>query len=164
MRERMRLPVLGPVALMVVVLIAGLASGCIFGGENSADAGAGQITRPNDSGLALDDPGAVQAFDAADMFLVDWFFRRNPEQALAHVSADVRPSLTSTVTETRIEGQCSFVQVDGDPLDANGTTVARYAINGCQVIPPNEEPATHIAVSVTVSDTQAWVTGVEFQR
>lgn len=150
--------------MILLVALIGSLGGCIFGGDGAGNEAQRQITRPNSGALALDDPGAVRAFDVADMFLLDWFFRRNPEEALAHISSDVRASLSSTVTETEIEGECSFVQVEGDPLDADGTTVARYAAEGCRILPPDDDPATHIAVVVTVSDSNAWVTDVRLQR
>ena len=53
----------------------------------------------------------------------------------------------------------------GDPevrYTQSGTAVARYSIDGCRVAPPGDLTASHINITVTVTDQNAWVISVEF--
>ncbi len=145
------------------LIIALVLTGCISGGSDAQNSGPpGQITRPADVSLALDDPGAVRAFNTADLFLTDWFFLGNPEAAANRISLNLRQPWESLLSETGVDGNCSFRQVGGPPLDASGTTIARYQIDGCLITPPGDKTATHINVGVTATDTSAWVISIEF--
>ncbi|MEZ4520764.1 MAG: hypothetical protein R3A46_03815 [Thermomicrobiales bacterium] len=122
----------------------------------------GQITRPADVGLPLDDAGAVQAYDRADQLLLDWFIRQDLDAALQNFSSNLRPNWSSIFDSTAIDGNCSFTQVEGTVPDQSGTVTARYSIDGCRVAPPGDLTASHINVMVTVTDQNAWVVSVEF--
>lgn len=152
-------------AVSVPAFIFPVLTACNGEGESAADpinVNAGQIVRPADAGLALDDSGAVQAFGAADRFLSDWLFLQDTTRAAKHITPDLRPTLEALLNDTEIEGTCVLRQIEGEPLDAQGTTVARYVIEGCQITPPDAEPADAIDITVTVTDQSAWVTGVQF--
>lgn len=153
--------------LVLITLLAGmlLLPACISGDDDDMpdrDDGPGQITRPADIGLPLDNPAAVQAYDRADQLLLDWFIRRDLDAALANFSANLQTTWASIFDGTTIEGNCSFTQVEGTAPDASGTALARYSIDGCHVAPPGDLTATHINIQVTVTDQNAWVISVEF--
>jgi hypothetical protein len=138
---------------------------CLGGGDDGEldrDDGPGQITRPADVGLPLDNPAAVQAFDRADQLLLDWFIRRDLDIAIENFSSNLRTTWASIFDGTVIEGNCSFTQVEGSVPDQSGTALARYAIDGCRVAPPGDLTAAHINILVTVTDQNAWVISVEF--
>jgi hypothetical protein len=152
-------------AVSVPAFIFPMLTGCNGDGKSAADpinVNAGQIVRPADAGLALDDPGAVRAFETADRFLSDWLFLHDTTRASQHITPDLRASLEALLNETEVEGSCVLRQIEGDSLDAQGVTVARYAIEGCQITPPEADPADAIDITVTVTDEAAWVTGVQF--
>ncbi len=168
MRQRSRRrawtrPALAFVALVLAVL---LLPACISGGDDDGpdrDDGIGQITRPADLGLPLDNPAAVQAYDRADQLLLDWFIRRDLDAALGNFSSNLQTTWASIFDGTEIDGNCSFTQVEGSVPDASGTAVARYAIDGCRVAPPGDLTAAHVNIQVTVTNQNAWVTSVEFE-
>ena len=153
------------VAIAVLTLL--IIPACITGNGDDDDGGRGdrpgQITRPADLGLPLDDLRAVQAYDRADQLLLDWFIRRDLDAALENFSSNLRTGWSSIFDDTTVEGNCSFTQVDGSVPDASGTATARYAIDGCRVAPPGDLTATHATISVTVTDQNAWVISVEFE-
>jgi len=139
-----------------------LLGGCLGGDDDNAGERPGQITRPADAGLPLDDPIAVRAFDRADQLLLDWYIRHDLDRALENFSANLRTAWASIFDGTTFTGQCSFTQVEGSQPDGSGTVSARYAIDGCRVAPPGDLTASHITVLVTVTDQNAWVISVEF--
>ena len=154
-------------ALLFLALLAAalLLPACIGGdddGEISRDDGLGQITRPADLGLPLDNPQAVQAYDRADQLLLDWFIRRDLDAAIENFSSNLRTSWASIFDGTTVEDNCSFTQVEGTVPDQSGTAVARYSIDGCRVAPPGDLTASHVNITVTVTDQNAWVISVEF--
>ena len=148
------------------LLLPAVLTGCSGGGEGASgtvvEVKAGQIVRSSDADLALNDPGAVQAFDTAGRFLTDWLFLQDTTRASQHLSPDLRAGLESLLNETQVDEGCVLRQVQGEPLDAQGMTVARYLIEGCQITPPEQDPADAIDITVTVSDQGAVVTGVQF--
>ncbi len=153
--------------VFLLLLIATLLlPACIGGGGDdddiSRDDGPGQITRPADIGLPLDNPQAVQAYDRADQLLLDWFIRRDLDAAIENFSSNLRTSWASIFDGTTIDDHCSFTQVEGTVPDQSGTAVARYSIDGCRVAPPGDLTASHINITVTVTDQNAWVISVEF--
>jgi hypothetical protein len=152
------------VFLMLLIAIL-LLPACISGDDDdeiSRDEGPGQITRPADLGLPLDNPQAVQAYDRSDQLLLDWFIRRDLDAAIGNFSSNLRTSWASIFDGTTIEDNCSFTQVEGTVPDQSGTAVARYSIDGCRVAPPGDLTASHINITVTVTDQNAWVISVEF--
>ena len=158
---------LAPHTLLLLTLLVAifLLPACIGGGDDDdldRDDGPGQITRPADLGLPLDNPAAVQAYDRADQLILDWFIRRDLDVALENFSSNLRTTWSSIFDGTEIEGNCSFTQVEGTVPDQSGTALARYAIDGCRVAPPGDLTATHINIQVTVTDQNAWVVSVEF--
>lgn len=158
-------PSTGRVALLLALIPALLLPACLGGGDDDDGSGEqpGQITRPADAGLPLDDPIAVQAFNRADQLLLDWFILGDLDRALENFGSNLRTSWASIFDGTTVEGECSFTQVEGSPPDQSGTLTARYAIDGCRVAPPGDLTATHIAIQVTVTDQNAWVISVEFE-
>lgn len=151
-------------AVSVPVFVFPVLAGCNGDGKSAADpieVNAGQIVRPSDAGLALDDPGAVLAFETSDRFLTDWLFLQDATRASLHISTDLRPGLMALLNDTEVEGSCVLRQIQGDALDAGGTTVARYAVEDCRITPPDGELADAIDVTVTVAGQDAWVTAVQ---
>lgn len=151
-------------AVSVPAFVFPVLAGCNGDGKSAADpidVNAGQIVRPSDAGLALDDPGAVQAFETADRFLSEWLFLHDATRASQNISPDLRAGLEGLLNDTEVEGNCVLRQIQGDPLDAQGTTVARYAVESCQIALPEGEPADAIDVTVTIADQTAWVTAVQ---
>lgn len=151
-------------AVSVPAFVFPVLAGCNGDGKSAADSidiNAGQIIRPSDAGLALDDPGAVQAFETADRLLSDWLFLQDPTRAAQHISPDLRAGLEALLKDTEVEGACILRQIQGDPLDAEGTTVARYTVENCRIALPEGEPADAIDVTVTITDQTAWVTNVQ---
>jgi hypothetical protein len=153
-------------ALLFIGLLLALLALPACGGDDDdtpdRDEGPGQITRPADLGLPLDNPQAVEAYDRSDQLLLDWFIRRNLEAALENFSSNLRTTWASIFDGTAIEGNCSFTQIEGSVPDPSGTATARYSIDGCRVAPPGDLTASHINVQVTVTDQNAWVISVEF--
>ncbi len=152
------------VSLIAVACIVLLLPACL-GGDDAGDSvenRPGQITRPGDVGLPLDNPISVQAFDRADQLLLDWFILDDPDLALLNFSSNLRPTWASIFDGTTVEGDCSFTQVEGRLPDQSGTVTARYAIDGCRVAPPGNLTASHVTVTVTVTEQNAWVVNVEF--
>ena len=165
MRDLLRHRSLSVVALLVVAALLSF-SGCMGGDDGDGldrDDRPGQISRPADIGLPLDDPRAVQAYDRADQLLLDWFITRDLDIALENFSSNLRTTWASIFDGTEIEGNCSFTQIEGTAPDGSGTTTARYAIDGCRVAPPGDLTASQIAITVAVTDQNAWVTSVEFE-
>ena len=150
--------------LGLLILAVFLLPACIGDDDDDDDltGGPGQITRSSDLGLPLDHPGAVQAYDRADQLLLDWFIRRDLDAALGNFSSNLRTTWASIFDSTAIEGNCSFIQIEGTVPDQSGTATARYSIDGCRVAPPGDLTAAHINVMVTVTDQNAWVVSVEF--
>ena len=152
------------ILLGLLMLVALILPACIGGDDDDDDltGGPGQITRPSDLGLPLSDPRAVQAYDRADQLLLDWFIRRDLDAALGNFGSNLRTTWASIFDGTAIEGNCSFVQIEGTVPDQSGTATARYSIDGCRVAPPGDLTAAHINIMVTVTDQNAWVVSVEF--
>ncbi|CAN5675835.1 hypothetical protein BH23CHL2_BH23CHL2_21000 [soil metagenome] len=152
--------------LLTAAIAAFLLPACIGNGNDDDDMDRegrpGQVARPADIGLPLDDPRAVQAYDRADQLLLDWFIRRDLDVALENFSSNLRTTWASIFDGTTIEGNCSFTQVEGSVPDQSGTVTARYVIDGCRVAPPGDLTASHIIIRVTVTDQNAWVISVEF--
>jgi hypothetical protein len=152
-----------------LLLVAGIAAlalapACITGGSDADDdERPGQITRQSDAGLPLDNPVAVRAFDRADQLLLDWFILEDLDRALENFSSNLQTSWASIFDGTAVEGECSFTQVEGSQPDQSGTVIARYALDGCRVAPPGDLTASHIIITVTVTDQNAWVISVEFE-
>lgn len=137
-------------------------TGCNGGGEEAN--ASGQITRPADVGLPLDNPAAVAAFDVADDFLLDWFLLNDTEAALQHVHPNFRDAYRSLLEDTVIDRTCSLLQVEGSLPDASGTVTARYAIGGCRVRSPSINTAVYIELTMTAGEGGPWVSQVEFLR
>jgi hypothetical protein len=150
-------------ALLFLALLS-LLTACI-GDDNEDDAEpSGQITRPADLGLPLDNPASVEAFNVADSLLVAWFLQRDPERALSKVHPNIRESWRPLIEETEIQRTCSLLQVEGSQPDASGVVVARYAIGGCKVTAPGGFTAVYIRLMMTTSDGGPWVSQIEFLR
>jgi len=130
-------------------------------GNNSTS---GQITRPGDLGLPLDNPISVAAFDVADRFLVNWFLLDQPEKALDTIHPNLRDSWRSLIEETEISRTCSLLQVEGTVPDASGTVQARYALGGCKVTAPGGLTAVYIRLTITGGEDGPWISQVEFLR
>lgn len=145
------------------VLVIPLLAGCARGGD-ATDSAPGQISRPADVGLPLDNPAAVEAFDIADRFLVKWFFLQDVDKAMTLVHPNFKDSWTPLVAETEIQRQCSFVQVDGSTPDAAGVVTARYAIGGCNVIAPGGLSAVYIQFTMSATEDGPRVIQIEFLR
>ena len=142
-------------------------TGC-GGNGNASDTGndraSGQITRPGDIGLPLDNPVSVAAFDVADRFLVNWFLLEKPEKALEKVHPDVRDFWRPVIEETEITRTCSLLQVEGTVPDASGTVQARYALGGCKVTAPGGLAAVYINLTITSAEDGPWISQIEFLR
>jgi hypothetical protein len=145
------------------LLVLAVFTGCISddGGDDESH---GQITRPADIGLPLDNADSVAAFDVADNLLLNWFFREDIERALGQIYPDVRESWRSLLEDTEIEGDCSLVQVEGSTPDPSSTVTARYAISGCKVTPPGGKTAVYIELTMSRSEDRFWVNQIEFLR
>lgn len=147
---------------LCIALMLGVA-GC----RNDTDANtepSGQISRPGDIGLPLDNPVSEAAFDVADRFLVKWFFLEDYEAAANLVHPNLRDSWRPIIEDTRVERTCSFVQVDGSEPDEAGTVTARYALGGCMVTAPGGLAAVYIELTLTGGDDGPWINQIEFLR
>jgi hypothetical protein len=156
-------------ARWIIIGIALLLSmaGCSDNGNasNSGNGGvSGQITRPGDLGLPLDNPDSVAAFDVADRFLVSWFLLEDPDKALDKVHPNVREFWRPVIEDTEIIRTCSLLQVEGTTPDASGTVQARYALGGCKVTAPGGSTAVYINLTITSGDDDIWVSQIEFLR
>ena len=148
---------------LALLVAAGLFLPACLGGDGSDESEQpGQISRPANIGLPLDDPRAVRAYDRADNLLLDWFILRDLDDALLNFSSNLRTNWSSIFDGTAIDGSCSFTQIEGSPPDQSGAVTARYAVDGCRVAPPGDLTASHITITVTVTDQNAWVISVEF--
>lgn len=156
----------------VLLTILMIVSGCIGNGDNdnpdvepTPEPVPGQLIRPADANIALDNPQALAAFETAESFLVSWLFLRQPEQALRQVSADQRPAIGALLGETLVNGACRLTQVAGAAPDENGVTTARYRVEACQIVPVGAvDPATQISVTVTIAEQRPWVTALSFEQ
>lgn len=140
-----------------------LLTGCMGDGGGAGEF-RGQITRPADVGLPLDNPDSVAAFDVADDFLLSWFFRDDIDRALEEIHPDLRESWRSLLDDTQISRNCSLLQVEGGVPDQGGGITARYAFGGCRVTPPGGKTAVYIQLTMTRVDNRYWVNQVEFLR
>lgn len=145
-----------------VVALLGL-TGCL-GDKTGASEPRGQITRPADVGLPLDNPESAAAFDVADDFLLTWFFRDDIDLALEEMRPDLRESWRALLEDTDISRKCSLLQVEGSLPDQGGGVTARYAFGGCQVTPPGGKTAVYIQLTMTSVDNRFWVNQIEFLR
>lgn len=154
-----------PVVRWIVVgslALLGL-TGCL-GDDTGASETRGQITRPADVGLPLDNPDSVAAFDVADDFLLHWLFREDIDRALEGMRPDLRESWRPLLEDTGVSRDCSLLQVEGSVPDQAGAVRARYAFDGCQVTPPGGKTAVYIEMIVTRVDNLYWVNHIEFLR
>jgi hypothetical protein len=149
--------------MLCLVMIAGVLAGCRGETEASAEP-SGQISRPGDIGLPLENPVSVAAFNVADRFLVKWFLLKDIDQAVRLIQPDLRDSWRPVIEDTEVQRTCSFVQVSGTEPDSAGTVVARYAIGGCQVVSPGGLTAVYLELTLTGSDDGPLVNQVEFLR
>lgn len=124
----------------------------------------GQITRPGDLGLPLDNPISVAAFDVADRFLVNWFLLDKHDKALEKVHPNFRDTWRPLVEETEIERTCSLLQVEGSEPDPSGAVTARYALGGCKVTAPGGLTAAYIKLTMSGGEGGPWVSQIEFLR
>lgn len=155
----------GHILLIITIILAGCGSSSNNDEEPTVEPRAGQITRPEDVGLALDNERAVQAFDAAEVFLVEWFFLQNIDRTLNFVNPDQRSDLERIITGTQIEGACKLVQVIGEPPGPEGSVIAGYAIENCQVVPPEAGGAvSRIDITVILTDQNAWIIDIGFNQ
>ena len=149
--------------IFIFLLVPGTLAAC--SGESDARSEPnGQITRPGDVGLPLDNPEAVAAFDVADRFLLRWFFLQDIDRALEFVHADSRETWQPLLEETGIKRSCMLLQVEGSTPDAAGVVMARYAIGGCKVTTPDELAAEFIELTMTSGAEGPLVTQIEFLR
>lgn len=156
----------------MLLTVLALVAGCITNDDNddpdvepTPEPLPGQITRPAASNIALDDPGALEAFEVSEDFLVAWLFLRQPDQALREVSSDRRPTLMPVLEDTQVSGTCRLTQVAGDVPDENGVTTARYRVEACQIVPVGtDDAATQISVTVTLAEQRAWVVALSFEH
>ena len=135
-----------------------------MGDDTGASESQGQISRPADVGLPLDNPEAVTAYDVADDFLLSWFFREDIDRALEEMRPDLRESWRSLLEDTDIDRDCTLLQVEGSTPDLAGAVTARYAIGGCQVVPPGGTTAVFIQLTMTNVENRYWVNQIEFLR
>ncbi|CAN5825234.1 hypothetical protein BH20CHL1_BH20CHL1_01760 [soil metagenome] len=149
-------------AMVGTLMLLGL-TGCM-GDANGASEPRGQITRPADIVLPLDNSDSVEAFDVADDFLLSWFFRDDIDRALEEVHPDLRESWRALLDDTEISRNCSLLQVEGGMPDQGGGVTARYAFDGCQVTPPGDKTAVYVDLTMTRVDDRYWVNRVEFLR
>lgn len=149
--------------LLCVLLVAGMLAGCRDETEASAEP-SGQISRPGDIGLPLENPDSVAAFNVADRFLVKWFFLQDIDRAVDLIQPELRDAWRPVIEDTEVRRKCSFVQVSGTEPDAAGTVVARYAIDGCQVVSPGGLTAVYLELTLTGSNDGPLVNQVEFLR
>jgi hypothetical protein len=142
-------------------------AGCSNNG-NASDSddnrASGQITRPGDLGLPLDNPESVAAFDVGDRFLVSWFLLEKPDKALELVHPNVRELWQPLIEETEFNRTCSLLQVEGTVPDASGTVEARYALGGCKVTAPGGLTAVYIKLTITSGEDGVWISQIEFLR
>lgn len=149
------------VFLVAIVLLS--LTACMTESEAN-DKESGQITRPGDVGLPLDNPESVAAFNVADRFLLKWFFLEDIDRALEFVHPNFRETWRPLVEETEIERSCSLLQVEGSTPDASGAVTARYAIGGCKVTAPGGLTAVYIELTMTAGEGGPWVAQIEFLR
>lgn len=139
-------------------------TGCIAGGDDNGDEPGGQLTRPGEAGLPLDNAASVGAFDVADDFLVEWFFLEDVEGALTQVHPNFRDTWRPLLEETEIERDCSLRQTQGTTPDQSGAVTARYVIGGCKVTSPGGLTAVYVELIITPGDDRPWISQIEFLR
>lgn len=138
-------------------------TGCL-GGDGGGGEPQGQITRPADVGLPIDNADSVAAFDVADSLLLSWFFREDIDRALGEVTPELRESWRALLEDSEVKGDCSLVQLEGSVPDVSGVVTARYAISGCQVSSPDGKTAVYIQLAMSRSQERYWVNQIQFLR
>lgn len=155
-----------------LLILLGLITGCISGDDsNEPDVEPtpeplpGQITRPADPDIALDNAQAVDAFKTAERFLVAWLFLRQPDQALREVSSDRRPTMEPILEGSQVDGACRLTQIVGTAPDENGVTTAQYRIEACQILPAGaDEAARQLTVTIAIAEQRPWVVALSFEQ
>ena len=145
-----------------IVLALGVV-GCRDDSDVNAEP-SGQINRPGDVGLPLDNPVSVEAFNIADRFLIKWFFLKDFDAAANLVHPNLRESWRPIIEDTEVARTCSFVQVEGSEPDAAGAVTARYALGGCMVTSPGGLTAVYIELTLTGGEGGPWINQIEFLR
>lgn len=146
-----------------------LALACLFAltgcsSEAASEGAPGQITRPGNIDLPLDNPESVAAFDVADDLLLNWFLLEKYERALEYVHPNLRESWRSLIEDTEVKRKCSLLQVKGTRPDASGMVQARYALGNCQVVAPGGLTAVYIQLTIVPGEGGPWVTQIELLR
>ena len=124
----------------------------------------GQITRPGNIGLPLDNPQAVEAFDVADDLLLNWFLLEKYDRALEYIHPNLRESWRSLIEDTEVKRKCSLLQVEGSQPDASGLVRARYALGNCQVVAPGGLTTVYIELTIVPGEGGPWVTQIDLLR
>lgn len=151
--------------IITLLLPLVIVSGCSRDTSSSPDiSGHGQISRPGEIGLPLNNPESVAAFETSERLLIAWFLLGDSEAALATIHPNFRETWRSLIEDTRIDRTCSLVQVEGSEPDVSGLVTARYAIGGCRVVAPGGLTAVYIRTSILHTDTGPWITQIEFLR
>lgn len=158
----------GPVTslrwIIICVLPLLLVAGCRGENDEGNEESQGQITRPADIGLPLENPDSVAGFEVSEQLLIDWFLLRDYEAALENIHPNFRESWRSLIEETEVDRTCSFLQVEGTEPDESRLVVARYAIGGCKVTAPGGLVAVYIRISILGVEDGPWVSQIEFLR
>ncbi len=156
--------IMPPGWIIICLLPLLVLAGCRGENDDQDTAGHGQISRPADSGLPLDNPDSVAAFEVSEQLLTAWFLLRDYEAALQTIHPNFRESWRSLIEDTEVARTCSFIQVEGSEPDPSGMVTARYAIGGCNVIAPGGLTAVYIRTSILGSEGGPWVSQIEFLR
>lgn len=145
-------------------MLAGLLvlTGC--SNDVKSEAAPGQITRPGNIGLPLDNPEAVAAFDVADDLLLNWFLLEKYDRALEYIHPNLRESWRSLIEDTEVKRKCSLLLVEGSQPDASGMVQARYAIGNCQVVAPGGLTTVYIELTIVPGEGGPWVTQIALLR